>query len=137
MSNLEKTNRHERDSLLFFNEIKHSYSTLKSASLKSVSNVISSQFKQFDADDIILKMRSSYNWSESKYYGMDDLHIKKMWKLNGKEAREAGTILHLQIEQYCNGDEFEAEEDDVALDQFISWDTSRDWKPYRTELENI
>jgi hypothetical protein len=119
--------------MIKFNSRRHTYSTAKSAYLRSVTKIVSEQFGSFDADKIISKMINSERWPASKYYGMTPKQIKQLWNSNGQEARVAGTKIHDQIEKYCNGEEIETEEGDVALDQFLEWDEMRNWVPYRTE----
>ncbi len=133
MTTLATINSHPRDSLIKFNSRRHSYSTGKSAYLRSVTKIVSELFSSFDADKIISNMKNSAKWPDSKYYGMSAKQIKQMWNKNGREARVAGTKIHDQIEKYCNGEEIEAEEGDVALNQFLEWDVLRNWTPYRTE----
>mgnify|MGYP003633403197 CR=1 FL=1 len=133
MTTLSDLNSHPKDSLIKFNSRRHTYSTAKSAYLRSVTKIVSEQFGLFDADKIISKMTNSVKWPTSKYYGMSPKEIKQMWNNNGQTARVAGTKIHDQIEKYCNGEEIEADEGDVALEQFLKWDLLRNWNPYRTE----
>ena len=130
---LNTKNIHPRDKLLFFEPRRHAYSSKKCAYLKSVSKVINSLFSSFNADAVILNMMKSEKWPQSKYFEMTPSEIKLLWNSNGKDARNAGTKLHDQIEKYCNNEEFDADEDDRALDQFIAWDHKKQWTPYRTE----
>jgi hypothetical protein len=130
---LQTINSHPRDKLLCFEPSRHAYSSNKCAYLKSVSKVINSLFSPFNADAVISKMMKSEKWPQSKYYQMTPSEIKSLWNSNGKNARNAGTKLHDQIEKYCNNEEFDADEDDAALDQFIAWDQQKQWTPYRTE----
>jgi len=129
MVSLEKKNYHPRDDLILFNNSRHAYSTKRCPYLRSVTKVVYSQFPAFDKIKVSKKIEN-----KKQYTGMNASEIRKMWEVNGKEARDAGTLLHAQIENYYNGEEVEADESDVALDQFLEWDAAHeDWVPYRTE----
>lgn len=131
MTLLQKTNYHPRDALLFFDKSRHAYSTKLSPYLRSITKVIYSQFPEFDKMKISQKMEN-----KGQYKGKTAREIREMWAVNGKEAREAGTLLHEQIEKYYNGQEVDADDPDFALDQFVEWDTAHEnWDPFRTEWQ--
>tara|TARA_Y100000389_G_scaffold201567_2_gene244574 strand:- start:9840 stop:10691 length:852 start_codon:yes stop_codon:yes gene_type:complete len=133
---LEKTNKHPRDKLLFFDVKRHAYRTTTCPYLKSVTSIIAKQFAKFEADKVISKMMESVKWNPSnKYYGKTPTQIKKQWNDNGKLSRDAGNLVHEQIEIYLNAesDEIELELADDTFCRFQEWDESRGWTPYRTE----
>jgi len=133
---LEKTNNHSRDKLLFFDKKRHAYRTSNCPYLKSITTVVSNQFAKFDADKVIRKMMASAKWNSSnKYYGKTPTQIKKQWNENGKLSRDAGTLVHEQIETYLNSEneEIELELTDDTFCRFQEWDEARGWTPYRTE----
>ncbi|GAF95476.1 unnamed protein product, partial [marine sediment metagenome] len=57
------------------------------------------------------------------------------WAKNGKEASEAGTKMHYDIECFYNDLDVEIEEDCVEWDYFELFENTigRDMRPYRTE----
>lgn len=99
-------NEHERDKHIVFDEPTHTY-TIKGSHKGYISctGFIHAFFGHFDPDAIIAKMMRSPKWPESPYFGMTPEAIKKKWSDNGKNASEAGTEMHLAIEQYFNGAE--------------------------------
>ena len=97
-------------------------------------------FGHFDAPATIKKMMKSPKWPSSPYYGMTAAEIEKGWSDKGKAASEAGTAMHLGIEQYLNGAE------DIIVpevkaspewQQFMNFWAKEgpDLEPYRTEWE--
>lgn len=84
--------------MLFFDEATHTYK-IDNKYLKSVSQIVSSQFKTFNANLVSANLeRSKAGDSESPYYGMTRHDIMSMWADSGKDARENGTRLHRDIE---------------------------------------
>jgi hypothetical protein len=85
-------------------------------------------------------MMKSPKWPESKYYGKTKEAIKAEWNANGKNASEAGTAMHLAIEQCMHGSE---EVIDPAVKETKEWryfmnfwnDCGGDLVPYRSEWE--
>ena len=134
-------NRHERDNLIHFDEPTHVY-TVKGNSRGWISctGFLHAFFPHTDTDDIITKMMKSKKWPESKWYGMTREQIKQTWKDMGKEASEAGTAMHLGIEQVMNGAEAEVVQE---VKQTKEWEYfekywAKDleiWEPWRTEWE--
>jgi hypothetical protein len=138
---LGRKHRHERDNLIHFDEPTHVY-TVKGDSRGWISctGFLHSFFPHADTDEIITKMMKGKNWLESKWYGMTREQIKQTWKDMGKEASEAGTAMHLGIEQVMNG----AEEEVVPeVKETKEWEYfwkywNKDveiWEPWRTEWE--
>lgn len=130
---------HTRDSNITFIPSSHTYrlSNAPMRKMVSVTTIIKSAFAPFDADTVIKRMMSSRNWPSSKYFGRTVADIKREWETTGKEAREEGTYLHDQIERYINGEEVDCDRmsDDayIAFEQFLDWDNSRGFTPYRAE----
>ncbi len=100
---LWKRNEHVRDKRIVFDEPTHTYTVDGSyVGWISTTGFVHSFFGHFDPDAIIAKMRGSPKWPQSKYFGMTDEAIKKLWSDNGATASEAGTEMHLAIEMYYN-----------------------------------
>lgn len=109
MRYLESKNKHNRDELLMFDEIKHQYyfyDTRQNPVLYtpavSSTTLIHSLFPKFDSDQIIDDMMRSSNWEKNKYYPMTKQQIKEKWSMNSKDAMMQGTKLHEDIESYLN-----------------------------------
>ena len=129
---LAKKHPHPRDYQIVFDEGPHTYTINGDSNYTSVTTWNHSHFQHFDADRIIEKMTNSWKWPESKYYGMTPEEIKAQWEQNGKEAREAGTKMHYDIECYYNDQH--PENDSVEYQYFQNFVRDfPDLKPYRTE----
>lgn len=135
MEYLAKLNPHERDSHISFEEGPHIYTIDGVRNFMSVTTWNHSHFGHFDADAIIDKMMGSYRWKQSKYYGMSRVEIKALWSKNGKEASEAGTKMHYDIECFYNDMGVEIEEGCVEWDYFEEFEAKigSTLTPYRTE----
>jgi ATP-dependent exoDNAse (exonuclease V) beta subunit len=79
--------------------------TLNGQVLTSVSQIVASQFKPFNAPIMasILANTKAGN-PESPYYGMDKYQIQNKWAVASREARELGTKLHQEIECFYKHD---------------------------------
>ena len=98
----------------------------------SVTTWNHSHFEKFDSDKIIDKMMNGKNWKKSKYYGMTKEEIQKQWKQNGKEAAEAGTKMHYDIECFYN--EMKVKNPSIEYEYFLRFHKQHsDLEPYRTE----
>jgi hypothetical protein len=126
---------HERDSNIHFDEGPHIYTIDGDSDYMSVTTWNHSHFEEFNADLIIEKMIKSKNWTKSKYFGMTPQQIKDLWDKNGKEASEAGTKMHFDIECFYNDMDVEIDEDCVEFDYFMQFenDIGEHLEPYRTE----
>lgn len=126
---------HERDSHITFDEGPHIYTIDGDSDFMSVTTWNHSHFGHFEPDKIIEKMMNSPKWPQSKYYGMSRKQIKELWEKNGKEASEAGTKMHYDIECYYNDMEVEIEEGCIEWDYFEMFENiiGRNLEPYRTE----
>ena len=134
-------NSHPRDKHITFYEPTHTY-TIKGSSKGIISGTgfLHQFFSHFDAKATIKKMMASPKWPASPYYGMTADAIEKMWSDKGKEASEAGTAMHLAIEQFLNGAEdviIPAVRDTSEFRYFMNFwrDHGSDLEPYRTEWE--
>lgn len=85
----------EQDNKINFEEASHTYKDNDGCILISVSNVIRQFFKEFDA----------VYWSLRKCGGDEKAAglLRDEWECKGCFATQAGTFLHLQIENYLNG----------------------------------
>ena len=136
MSLLEEKNRHAFDSRIKFQEEGHIYwIDDDSIDLISSTTLIHKYAHAFDADRIISYILKSYNYKknpEYKYYGMSAKAIKTMWENNGKEASEAGTKLHADIESFYN--DLKVNNTSEEYKQFLNFhEDHKDLKIYRTE----
>tara|TARA_A100000171_G_C2140531_1_gene155412 strand:- start:14256 stop:16169 length:1914 start_codon:yes stop_codon:yes gene_type:complete len=115
-------NKHKRDNRIKFYSEKHIY-TIDGVPAPSASTIINRFFPEFDME----------YWSARKApdLGMTAIEVAKMWGDKGKIARDKGTLLHEQIENYYLGiDYIETEE----FDQFRDFLNDHiDLKPYRSE----
>lgn len=96
----------QRDSRISFLEEPHLYliDDKEIEGLLSVTTFVHKFFPHFDADEVIEKMMNSKNWTKSKYYGKTADEIKAEWDVIRDEAADAGTKMHLAIEQFYNSE---------------------------------
>jgi ATP-dependent exoDNAse (exonuclease V) beta subunit len=97
-------NPHPRDASIVFDEPTHIYTvngTYKGWT--STTGFLHEFFGHFDAKAVIAKMMKSSKWPQSKYFGKTAQEIEDGWSASGKEASEAGTAMHLAIEQFVHG----------------------------------
>lgn len=133
--------RHSRDLDIEFDEPTHRYYIKGDTSgWISCTGFLHAFFPHFDAEKTIKKMMKSSNWPTSKYYGKTAKEIKAEWDANGKEASNAGTLVHLGIEQYHNGatDLITKEVKKAVEWKYFSnfWKIAQETlEPYRTEWE--
>lgn len=94
----------ERDRRISFIEETHTYliDEKEVPGLLSVTTFVHTFFEHFDADKVIENMMNSKGWVNSKYYGKTPDEIKAEWDKIRDEASDAGTKMHLAIEQYYN-----------------------------------
>ncbi len=119
--NCNQINRHERDSLIHFDEASHTY-TVNGQVLKSVTTLISECFEQFDADYWAAKKAPSMNMTPEE--------VKALWERKGEEARNLGTMMHAKIERYYLGETNESDDTYRLFEQFTQ---HYHLSPYRTE----
>lgn len=132
---LANKNPHPRDKHITFDEGPHIYTIKGDSDYMSVTTWNHSHFAHFEPDKIIDKMMASKKWPQSKYFGKTREEIKKMWEDNGKQASEAGTKMHYDIECYYNDMDVEIEEDCIEWQYFENFekDHGQYMDPYRTE----
>lgn len=132
MDFLAKTNPHERDEHIEFDEPTHTYTIDGDSTFTSVTTWNHTHFKAFDADTIIANMMKSHRWPSNKYFGMTPDEIKAAWDKNRDEAATAGTKMHYDIECYYN--DIDVENDSVEFKYFMEFVVDHpDLVPYRTE----
>jgi hypothetical protein len=134
-------NSHPRDAHITFDEPTHIYCIDGSSKgITSCTGFIHDFFGHFEPKVIITKMMKSPKWPSSKYFGMTPKEIEDQWSANGKQASEAGTAMHLAIEQFMHG------HPELILPEILA---SKEWKyfnnfwrdhgdnlePYRPEWE--
>lgn len=138
---LWKRNPHPRDERIYFIEETHTYFVDGSSEGNlSTTKFLHAFFPHFDAEATIKKMMAGRNWTKSKYYGKTLKQIMAEWNENGRIASEAGTKMHLAIEQYLNdaGHLIPKEVlDTPEWKYFMSFwhDHGHDIEPYRLEWE--
>jgi ATP-dependent exoDNAse (exonuclease V) beta subunit len=139
---LSRINHHPRDDHIRFHEPTHKYYVNGSCEGNiSCTGFIHEFFGHFDPKAIIAKMRKNpVKWAASKYFGKTDEEIIKEWNDNGKAASEAGTAMHLAIEQFLHGapEQITPETfDSVEWKYFMKFwkDCGDDLEPYRSEWE--
>ena len=111
---LEKQNPHPRDKKIEFDEKEHKYFVDGRDMDLSVTGFVQKFFDKFDANKIIEKYYDMWQCKESsKYFGMEKEEIKDMWDYEGKISRDKGTAMHLAIENFYNGEEF-----DQSIEEF-------------------
>ena len=99
---LRDKNLHKRDTQATLDEETHIYNINGETDYTSMTTFIHSLFEKFDSDKIIDNMMMSKKWTENKYYGMTRQEIKDLWNKNNREATEAGTKMHYDIECFYN-----------------------------------
>lgn len=138
---LSRINSHPRDAHIAFDEPTHKYYVNGSCEGNiSCTGFVHEFFGHFDPKSIIAKMKKSPKWSTSKYYGKTDKEIMDEWSNNGKVASEAGTAMHLAIEQFLHGspEQIKPEIKDTPEWRYFMkfWaDCGGDLEPYRSEWE--
>jgi ATP-dependent exoDNAse (exonuclease V) beta subunit len=102
---LSRINHHLRDDNITFKDENHEYTIIGMKKKPiSVTTLIHRFFPEFNADNVITKMMSSSQWTQSQYFGLTRESIKEEWDISGKNASRLGTIMHKSIEQYLNNE---------------------------------
>lgn len=135
---LAKLNAHERDPFIEFDPIPHKYTVRGEDGYTSVTTFVHSHFDHFDSKAQAEKIVTSRNMSNPKYkyYGMTAEQIKALWDKNGKDASEAGTKMHYDIECFWNSWEVtNTSTEYVYFTKFVEDFQAKNpgTKPYRTE----
>ena len=135
MDALAKVHHHPRDDCITFDEGPHVYTVNGDVGFTSVTTWLHSHFTPFNADAIATRIIERGPKPGSKYEGMTKEDILASWSENGRQASEAGTALHLNIERFYNGVPVSAEaaaaNDYELFEQFQA--AHAGLVPYRTE----
>lgn len=132
----------DRDRLIQFDEATHTYTVDNLGTLTSVSNVVARFFRPFDAKEASLK-KCNYDEEAAE-------RLREEWECKGVFASQAGTHLHLQIENYLNGKgtpqmtchcrydgKTQTQEQDIDISRewqhFLAFDRDTEYQPFRTE----
>lgn len=118
-------NPHARDERIEFSALSHSY-FLDGIPVKSASFLVSKFFTAFDSYSAAKKLRPS-----NPLFGKSIDEIVSIWSNKGKEASDAGTVLHEQIERYYKGESYEPTEEFGLFVDFVN--AHADLKPFRCE----
>lgn len=151
-------NQHTFDTLTSFDEASHTYTYLPSGKKfpKSVTYLVKAAFaSDFNAKEVIESNLSKWASNpDSKYYvlirhlslvrGLNfkeiEQEIKALWSAEGEEARNLGTGMHAELENWMNGIEATDASKHAYAVAIVSnalkqtFFTSMDLKPYRTEF---
>lgn len=91
---------HPRNQRIHLDEASHIYTLDGHTTLTSVTTVIEGFFPSFNPDEAIAKLKRKGTHPLANY---EPEEIKKIWDDRGRESQEAGTHLHLMIEQHLKG----------------------------------
>ncbi|MDC0644577.1 hypothetical protein OAP32_03280 [Crocinitomicaceae bacterium] len=118
-------NPYARDERIEFSALSHSY-FLDGIPVKSSSFLVSRFFTAFDSYSAAKKLRPS-----NPLFGKSIDAIVSIWANKGKEASDAGTLLHEQIERYYKGESYEPTDEFGLFLDFAN--AHADLKPFRCE----
>lgn len=125
MDLLSSKNHYERDERIQFSDSDHTYLIDKKNKAVSVTELIGRYFPKFDKEFWANK--------ESIKTGKPKNEILKKWDDLGKKARDLGTELHEQIENFYNSKEYIRSKE---LDKFLKFHKNHiqdKYQPHRTE----
>ncbi len=125
MDLLSSKNHYERDERIQFSNSDHTYLIDKKNKAVSVTELIGRYFPKFDKEFWANK--------ESIKTGKPKNEILKKWDELGKKARDLGTELHEQIENFYNSKEYIRSKE---LDKFFKFHKNHiqdKYQPHRTE----
>ena len=125
MDLLSSKNHHKRDERIQFSDSDHTYLIDKKNKAVSVTELIGRYFPKFDKEFWANK--------ESIKTGKPKNEILKKWDELGKKARDLGTELHEQIENFYNSKEYIRSKE---LDKFFKFHKNHiqdKYQPHRTE----
>ena len=125
MDLLSSKNHYERDERIQFSDSDHTYLIDKKNKAVSVTELIGRYFPKFDKEFWANK--------ESIKTGKPKNEILKKWDDLGKKARDLGTELHEQIENFYNSKEYIRSKE---LDKFFKFHKNHiqdKYQPHRTE----
>lgn len=116
--------------MLEFDANGHTY-TLEGKTLVSVSSVVASQFRKFNARAVSSALSRK---KESSYYGMKQEEILQQWNETGKVSRDMGIRLHGDIENFFNFHRMPSDTERRDWIQFMAFVNDHpDWKCIATE----
>ena len=125
MDLLSSKNHYERDERIQFSDSDHTYLIDKKNKAVSVTELIGRYFPKFDKEFWANK--------ESIKTGKPKNEILKKWDELGKKARDLGTELHKQIENFYNSKEYIRSKE---IDKFFKFHKNHiqdKYQPHRTE----
>ena len=125
MDLLSSKNHYERDERIQFSDSDHTYLIDKKNKAVSVTELIGKYFPKFNKEFWANK--------ESIKTGKPKNEILKKWDDLGKKARDLGTELHEQIENFYNSKEYIRSKE---LDKFFKFHKNHiqdKYQPHRTE----
>ena len=125
MDLLSSKNHYERDERIQFSDSDHTYLIDKKNKAVSVTELIGRYFAKFDKEFWANK--------ESIKTGKPKNEILKKWDELGRKARDLGTELHEQIENFYNSKEYIRSKE---LDKFFKFHKNHiqdKYQPHRTE----
>ena len=114
--------------MLKFDEATHTY-TYDGRELVSVTQFLSRFFGKFDGPKIARRVVTNPN---SKYHGRDPDELVAEWEANGRQAREAGTLLHNNIQQQLVEGDVRGERSE-EFRHFETFFAGKNWKPLLVE----
>ncbi len=114
--------------MLQFDEASHTY-TYDGRELISVTQFLGKFFEIFDGPRIARRVVTNPN---SKYHGRDPDELVAEWEANGRQARELGTLLHHNIQQFLVDGDMSGERSD-EFSHFEAFIASKDWRPMMVE----
>ena len=125
MKDLKDLNIHERDKRINFNEENHIYTIDGNKNAKSVTQLISEFFPKFD--------KNYWANNESRKTGEKVEDILKRWAELGDKARNEGTNLHNQIENFYNEKKYDNSPELEKFMHFHEKFIKTNYEPFRTE----
>ena len=119
-----EANAHPRDQHLTFEPETHVY-RFAGRELRPVTSVVESCFTPFDVD----------TWAPAcaRRRGIPEEELRREWELNGRLAREQGTLMHARIERYYLGDPDPEADADASYALFRQFAACHTLHPFRTE----
>jgi ATP-dependent exoDNAse (exonuclease V) beta subunit len=114
--------------VLQFDEASHTY-TYNGQQLVSVTQFLGRFFEVFDGPTIARRVVVNPN---SKYHGRDPDELVAEWDAHGREARELGTLLHNNIQQYLADGDVQGDRSDEFC-HFEAFIAGKEWRPLMVE----
>lgn len=114
--------------MLAFDEATHSY-TYDGRELVSVTTFLGRFFEVFDGPGVARKVVAN---PKSKYFGRDPDAVVADWEARGQEARDLGTLLHANIQQYLREGDVRGERSD-QFPHFEAFLRTKYWRPLLVE----